>query len=134
MTEAEDTTNGTAFTVSASTGSSAVSLWWDTVPSADYYLVKCFTDAAQNNTISFSLDSNITSIEIQQLLPRTDYTCCVSTGVCSDCTEGLVVGGELSSLVVGIIGGIAGFVVATLLLLLINVLVCCCRYLYKRKR
>lgn len=140
-----------AFAVDAIVGSSSLTLSWNDI-FADSYVVRCSTGIINStsngtsdsvclenhHTFSLCADGNTSSVTLDQLVPRTSYTCCVNvlpnvSGEVMDCKEGLVLNGGLSSTVVGMIGAAAGIVLALLVALLIAVLVACCRLCKKHR-
>ena len=129
--------NGSAaLSISASSEASALTLLWNPLPIDDFYQVSCRSNSTNNlscidsieshHTLSLCVNSNTTSVRVDQLLPGISYNCCVSAGEYSDCEGDLMVGGGLSTLVVGVIGGFAGIVLAIAIALLLAGLVWCC--------
>lgn len=138
-------TNYTMFNITAtSSGPSALTLSWNALPVADHvYVVRCTTTNSSNytesvctenyHTLSLCVDSNATSVTVDQLFPATNYTCCVlADGNILDCKD-VVLDGGLSTPIVGVIGGFAGIVVGALIVLLIAGLIVCCSHCKKHR-
>lgn len=149
MNHSDSWTNSTAgdakLDIQVSPGASALTLSWNDLASTSYRVICNGVSVSgelsntsisgeaiynQSHSINISLHNSMTSVVLNNLIPRVSYNCCVSAlgtestdsnDSSAACVTSMVLEGvQLSMPVVGVIGGIAGAIIAVLIVLAIG--------------